>query len=70
MTDYNYCVGCRDFSADQVAAMCSEYNKDGNCPCTNCIVKTMCVASSSCDDLGDWYIKSAGETKYDKNQPL
>ncbi len=42
-----YCEGCTYNDSP-----CSDYNPDGNCPCTNCIVKTMC--QGSCNDFDTW----------------
>ena len=53
-----YCKGCPGYIIDRSSVLtgnidlriCSyaKYNEEGNCPCTECIVKPMCV--DSCED--------------------
>jgi len=49
------CEGCTDAPWN-----CNKYNKDGSCPCTQCIVKTMCI--DVCDKWNIWCVlKEKGE---------
>ena len=50
-----YCKGCLtneycdDYGNDMVECELIKYNGEGECPCTNCIVKPMC--EQVCDDF-------------------
>jgi len=48
--DKKYCKGCR------FKILCEhiEFNKEGSCPCTNCIVKGMCYGINSGVDCKPW----------------
>jgi len=50
---HNHCDGC--YAKGNV---CSGYNDDGSCPCTECIVKMMCY--SLCDVHDKWDIDNEG----------
>ena len=52
MTDF--CYGCAvQFGAGEYHnCEFTTYNEDGSCPCTRCIVKTMCDVA--CDDYVNW----------------
>ena len=54
MTESN-CDGCSDSDENIHFNICELifYNKNGSCPCTNCIVKMMC--SDSCDKFALWW---------------
>ncbi len=46
MNAINYCEGCRTYIyAGYTGAVCrgAKYNGTGKCPCTDCIVKMMCI---------------------------
>jgi len=49
MTESN-CGGCIDY--ERYHLTCQKDNRDGNCPCTLCIVKSMC--KEYCDDYFEW----------------
>ncbi len=49
-----YCEGCTyyiKYGSDMVN--CIPYNKDGSCPCANCIVKMICTYNV-CDAWTKW----------------
>ena len=48
-----HCLGCSS-SSPNPQALCRAINNDGSCPCTNCIVKVMCV--DECSPFEDWYL--------------
>ncbi len=43
---------CRGCAAIDGIGSCDSYNENGECPCTECIVKTMCL--ETCEKLRDW----------------
>ncbi len=53
MSNKNHCEGCSHYRAYRNKASCVDYNKDGSCPCTICIVKLMC--NNTCDNWETWY---------------
>ena len=54
----DHCLGCH------VKLICDLENK-GDCPCTECIVKTMCDEDSGCEPWRDWALNIAKEKKRD-----
>ncbi len=56
-----YCEGCKfNWSTD-----CSSHNANGDCPCTNCLVKAIC--STECDEFCE-FESSTHNVIYFKNQ--
>jgi len=53
----NRCKGCTTYvpieTDDQAPDDCSGFNFKGGCPCTKCIVKSMCIIM--CDPYKSWY---------------
>ncbi len=43
---------CRGCAAIDGIGSCDSFNENGECPCTECIVKTMCL--ETCEKLRDW----------------
>jgi hypothetical protein len=52
-----YCKGC-----GTVDCYLKEFNKSGECPCTDCLVKTMC--NSSCPKYFYWRAANHKEGQY------
>ena len=46
----NYCKGCNEYHDTGCSFI--NHNRDGTCPCTECVVKTMCLVS--CDSYDEW----------------
>jgi len=44
------CKGCSDVDSYGV---CDKHNEDGGCPCTLCIIKSMCQGGC-CDEYESW----------------
>ncbi len=49
-----YCEGCVDYTKEIAALECIEHNKSGSCPCTECVVKTMCSGDDICRTFKLW----------------
>lgn len=61
----NYCDGCRSYIpelTDQISC-CShiEFNQNSKCPCTECIVKVMCL--DACQLFADFKIECGNLSK-------
>ena len=54
MTQESNCNGCS--LSNNVESVCIPYNEDASCPCTLCIVKTMC--NDFCDLADNWWNKT------------
>ena len=51
----NHCEGCitlKDPYGKGISCYWYSYNKDGSCPCTNCLIKMIC--DLFCDNFGKW----------------
>jgi hypothetical protein len=53
LTVNHHCEGCLDYHCGYIKSEseCIRENLQGDCPCTNCIVKTMCTANTICDNF-------------------
>ena len=50
-----YCEGCVDYIMRIPEGLeCIEHNKSGSCPCTECVVKTMCSGNDICRPFKLW----------------
>ena len=66
MRKHNNCDGCMIEDCDYY-----KDNFNGICPCTNCIVKTMCKDDvDACDTWQNWDLKSYQEGKHSVKSPL
>ncbi len=48
-----HCEGCSAYLKDFDSNHCAQYNTDGSCPCTECIIKIMCT-SALCEKYLEW----------------
>lgn len=46
------CYGCIGYEASEYILLCISHNKNGKCPCTNCIVKPIC--NERCENNFQW----------------
>ncbi len=53
----HHCEGCLDYHHVDIGneSECISENLEGDCPCTNCIVKTMCTTANICDTFRKCY---------------
>ncbi len=62
MYDKQLCKGCRTYIP--TSGVCALGITDDNCPCTICLVKTMCKVI--CDDQDEFMIKEQARILRDK----
>lgn len=43
---HNHCKGC---AAKKNSCIYTEFN-DGDCPCTNCLIKVVCINTEGCEE--------------------
>ncbi len=53
MSYEKHCGGCTHYGIYVHLASCVDFNKDGSCPCTECVVKVTCV-HNVCDNWKEW----------------
>ena len=51
-----YCKGCLT-----VRRLCMEFNTEGGCPCTNCLIKPMC--QDACCDFIEFELKAGNQAE-------
>ena len=52
---YKFCKGCDSYSpTSRYFCSFTEYNEEGDCPCTNCLVKVPCDGTEVCKLWDDW----------------
>lgn len=64
----SHCRGCRTYEFEDL--LCNiKYNKDGSCPCTNCIVKMICTYPSQvvgqCKIFEKWFLNKSRRLEYE-----
>ncbi len=63
ITKYQNCTGCKGCG---LFSICEDLNDDASCPCTECIVKTMCSTDkrNTCSSSESWYFRKKGFDPY------
>ena len=62
--EYNEnCKGCIEFQSSEYSSRCLliDSNKHNNCPCTFCLIKSMC--QEPCEDYNDFMMKCIENSK-------
>ena len=62
MATNNNCEGCRDLlrylethEGIGTGPHCTLFNDDGDCPCTICVIKSMCSGGRLCENFSIWW---------------
>jgi len=64
MSQNEHCKGCATFNLiddPNLQVDCPDSNYEGNCPCTECVVKVMCLLE--CDDYKIWTTNNVGSKR-------